>query len=96
MRLMLGLCLRINVLVYQFKKAAVYLIDVREKVLEHTSIQTGIKSELMTFSVNCNQKVQVVGTICRGSVTIHSSKHTVYSIPHIDSPDNMLLQIKCH
>ena len=45
-----------NKLIRKFKMAAGDVISIKEQVMEHTYIPTGIKRELVRFGVDCNQK----------------------------------------
>ena len=45
--------------------------------MEYTYIPTGIKSELVRFDMDCNQKGYVVWAVVEGQVAIHSSGQTV-------------------
>ena len=56
-------------------------IDGKENVLKHTYIQTVIEMVFVRFGLNYVQKGQVVGIVCAGSVTIHSSGQTISSFP---------------
>ena len=52
--------------------------------MEYMYIPTGIKWELVRSGVDCHWKGQVVGTIERRPVAIHSSGQTTSSLAHIE------------
>ena len=57
----------------------------RGQVMENTYIPAGYGvHKLVRFGVDCNQKGQVVGTVGRRPVVIHSSGQTISSLPHIE------------
>ena len=59
------------------------LVSVRGQVMEYVYIPTGIKGEMMRSGVDCHWKGQVVGTVGRRPVAIHSSGQTISSLAHI-------------
>ena len=63
--------------------AASDLVSVRGQVMEYTYIPTGIKGEMVRSGVDCRWKGQVVGTVGRRPVAIHSSGQTISSLAHI-------------
>ena len=52
--------------------AASDLVSVRGQVMEYPYIPTGIKGEMVRSGVDCHWKRQVVGTVGRRLVAIHS------------------------
>ena len=64
--------------------AASDLVSVREQVMEYTYIPTGIKGEMVGSGMDCHRKGQVVGTVGRRPVAIHSSGQTISSLAHIE------------
>ena len=60
------------------------LVGVRWQVMEYMYIPTGIKREMVRSCVDCQWKGQVVGTVGRGPVPIHSSGQTISSLAHIE------------
>jgi hypothetical protein len=50
----------------------------------YTYIPIGIKREMVRSGVDCHWKGQVVGTVERGPVAIHSSGQTISSLAHIE------------
>ena len=65
--------------------AASDLVSVRGQVMEYTYIPTGIKGEMVRSGVDCHWKGQVLGTVGRRPVTIHSSGETIFNFTHIES-----------
>ena len=63
--------------------AASDLVSGRGQVMEYTYIPTGIKGEMVRSGVDCHWKGQVVGTVGRRPVAIHSSGQTISSLTHI-------------
>ena len=63
------------------------LVSVRGQVMEYTHIPTGIKGEMVRSGVNCHWKGQVVGTVGRRPVAIHSTGRTI-SILTTSSPSS--------
>ena len=63
----------------EFKMAAGDVISIRGQVMEYTYIPTGIRRELVRFSVDCNQKGYVVRTVRGGPVAIHSNGQFSFS-----------------
>ena len=64
--------------------AASDLVSVRGQVMEYPYLPTGINGEMVRSGVDCHWKGQVVGTIGRRPVAIHSSGQTIYSLAHIE------------
>ena len=64
--------------------AASDLVGVRGQVMEYTYIPTGIKREMVRSCVDCHWKGQVVGTVGRRPVAVHSSGQTISSLAHIE------------
>ena len=64
-----------------FKMAASDLVSVRGQVMEYTYIPTGIKREMVRSGADCHRKGQVVGTVGRRLVAIHSSGQTILCVP---------------
>ena len=56
--------------------AASDLVSVRGQVMEYTYIPTGIKQEMVRSGVDCHWKGQVIRTVGRRPVAIHSSGQT--------------------
>ena len=80
LRLMPGLSLEdSNELVSMFKMAASDLVSVRGQVMEYPYIPTGIKGEMVRSGMDCYRKGQVVGTVGRRPVAIHSSGQNTLS-----------------
>jgi hypothetical protein len=52
--------------------------------MEYTYIPTGIKREIVRSGVDCHWKGQIVGTVGRRLVAIHSSGQTISSLAHIE------------
>ena len=52
--------------------------------MEYPYIPTGIKGEIVRSGVDCHWKVQVVGTVGRRPVAIHSSGQNISSLAHIE------------
>ena len=52
--------------------------------MEYPYIPTGIKGEMVRSGVDCHWKGQVVRTVGRRSVVIHSSGQTISSLAHIE------------
>ena len=75
---------RQNELVGKFKMAASDLVGVRGQVMEYTYIPLGIKKEMVRSGVDCHWKGQVVGTVGRRPMPIHSSGKIISSLPHIE------------
>ena len=63
--------------------AASDLVSVRGQVMEYPNIPTGIKGEMVRPGMDCHRKGQVVGTVGRRPVAIHSSGQTISSLAHI-------------
>ena len=63
--------------------AASDLVSVRGQVMEYPYIPTGIKGEMVRSAVDCHWKVQVIRTVGRRPVAIHSSGQTISSLAHI-------------
>ena len=61
-----------NDLVGKFKMVAGDMVSIRGQVMEYTYIPTGIKRKMVRSGVDCDWKGQVVGTVDRGPVAIHS------------------------
>ena len=59
--------------------AAGDMVSIRGQVMEYMYISTGIKREMVRSGVDCHWKGQVVGTVGRGPVAIHSSGQTISS-----------------
>ena len=57
--------------------AASDLVSVRGQVMEYPYIPTGIKGEMVRSGMYCHRKGQVVGTVGRRPVAIHSSGQTI-------------------
>ena len=53
--------------------AASDLVSVRGQVMEYPNIPTGIKREMVRSGVDCHWKGQVVETVGRRPLAIHSS-----------------------
>ena len=64
--------------------AASDLVSVSGQVMEYPYIPTGIKGEKVRSGVDCHKKGQVVGTVGRRLVAIHSSEQTIFSLVHIE------------
>ena len=64
--------------------AASDLVSVRGQVMEYPYIPTGIKGEMVRSGMDCHRKGQVVRTIGRRPVSIHSSGQTISSLAHIE------------
>ena len=62
--------------------AASDLVSVRGQVMEYTFIPTGIKREMARSGVDCHWKGQVIRTVGRRPVAIHSSGQTISSLAH--------------
>jgi hypothetical protein len=58
--------------------------SIRGQVMEYMYIPTGIKRELVRSGVDCYWKRQVIGTVGRRPVAIHSSGQTIFSLAHIE------------
>ena len=71
-------------MVSKFKMAASDLVSVRGQVMEYPYIPTGIKGEMVRSGMDCHRKGQVVGTVGRRPVAIHSSGQTISSLAHIE------------
>ena len=71
-------------MVSKFKMAASDLVSVRGQVMEYPYIPTGIKGEMVKSGVDCHWKGQVVGTVGRRPVAIHSSGQTISTLAHIE------------
>ena len=71
-------------MVSKFKMAASDLVSVRGQVMEYTYIPTGINGEMVRSGVDFHWKGQVVGTVGRRLVAIHSSGQTISSLAHIE------------
>ena len=84
LRLMPWLCLEDNKLVGKFKMAAGDTVSIRGQGMEYTYIPTGIKRETVRSGVDCHWKGQVVRTVGRGPVDIHSSGQAIFSLTHIE------------
>jgi hypothetical protein len=84
LRLMPGLCLEDNKLVGKFKMTVGYMVSIRGQVMEYTYVPTGIKRELVRSGVDSDWNGQVVGTVARGPVAIHSSGQIILSLTHIE------------
>ena len=69
---------RQNELVGKFKMVAGDMVSIRGQVMEYTYIPTGIKREMVRSGVDWHWKGQVVGTVGRGQVAIHSSEQTIF------------------
>ena len=69
-----------NKLIDKFKMAAGDVISIRGQVMEYMYIPIGIKREIW-----CGLQLegQVVGTVGRRPVAIHSSGQTISSLAHI-------------
>ena len=52
--------------------------------MEYPYIPTGIKWEMVRSGMDCHRKGQVVGTVGRRPVTLHSSGQTISSLAHIE------------
>ena len=52
--------------------------------MEYTYIPTDVKRELVRSGMDCHRKGQVVGTVGRRPVAIHSSGQTISSLTHIE------------
>ena len=52
--------------------------------MEYPYIPTGIKGEMVRSGMDCHRKGQVVGTVGRRPVAIHSSGQTISSLAHIE------------
>ena len=68
---------RQNELVCKFKMVAGNMVSIRGQVMEYTYIPTGIKRKMVRSGVDCHWKGQIVGTVGRGPVAIHSSGQTI-------------------
>ena len=66
--------------------AASDLVSFRGQVMEYPYISKGIKREMVRYGVDCQWKGQVIGTVGRGPVAIHSSGQTILVAPFINSP----------
>ena len=64
--------------------AASDLVSVKGQVMEYPYIPTGIKGEMVRSGVDCHWKGQIVGTVGRRPVAIHSSEQTISSLVHIE------------
>ena len=60
------------------------MVSVRGQVMEYPYIPTGIKGEMVRSGMYCHRKRQVVGTVGRRPVAIHSSGQTISSLAHIE------------
>ena len=60
--------------------AASDLVSVWGQVMEYPYIPTGIKAEMVRSGMDCHRKGQVVGTVGRRPVAIHSSGETISSL----------------
>ena len=52
--------------------------------MEYPYIPTGIKGEMMRSGMDCHRKGQVLGTVGRIPVAIHSSGQTISRLAHIE------------
>ena len=52
--------------------------------MEYLYIPTGIKGEMVRSGMDCHRKGQVVGTVGKRPVAIHSSGQTISSLAHIE------------
>ena len=59
------------------------MASVRGQVMEYPYIPTGINREMVRSGVDCQWKGQVVATVGRRPVAIHSSGQTISSLAHI-------------
>ena len=85
LRLMPGLLSRgQNEFVCKFKMAVGDMVNIRGQVMEYTYIPTGIKKEMVRSGVDCHWKGQIVETVGRGPVAIHSSGQAISSLAHIE------------
>ena len=66
-------------MVSKFKMAASDLASVRGQVMEYPFIPIGIKGEMVRSGVDYHWKGQVIGTVGRRPVAIHSSGQTISS-----------------
>ena len=64
--------------------AASDLVNVRGQVMEYTYIPSEIKGEMVRSGVDSHWKGQVIGTVGRRPVAIHSSRQTISSLAHIE------------
>ena len=71
-------------MVSKFKMAESDFVSVRGQVMEYPYIPTGTKGEMSRSGVDCHWKGQVVGTVGRRLVAIHSSGQTISSLAHIE------------
>ena len=71
-------------MVSKFKMAASDLVSVTGQVMEYTYIPTEIKGEMVRSGVDCHWKRQVVRTVGRRRVAIHSSGQNISSLAHIE------------
>ena len=60
------------------------LVSVRGQVMEYPYIPTGIKGEMVRCGMDCHWKGQVVRTVGRRPVAIHSSGQTISNLAHIE------------
>ena len=60
------------------------LVCIRGQVMEYPYIPTGNKGKMVRSGVDCHWKGQVVGTVGRRPVAIHSSRQTISSLIHIE------------
>ena len=51
--------------------------------MEYPYIPTGIKWEMVRSGMDCHRKGQVIGTVGRRPMAIHSSGQTISSLAHI-------------
>ena len=68
----------------KFKMVVGDVINIRGQVMEYPYIPTGIKGEMVRSGMVCHRKGQVVGTVGRRPVVIHSSGQTISSLAHIE------------
>ena len=59
-------------------------ISIRGHVLGNTYIPTRIERELVRSGVNCDWKGQIVGIFREGTMAIHSSGQTAFSLINIE------------
>ena len=64
--------------------AASDLVSVRGQVMEYPYIPTGIKREMVRSGVDCHWMGQVIRTVGRRPVAIHSSGQTIFRLMHIE------------
>ena len=69
------------------------LVSIRGQVMEYTYIPAGVKREMVRSSVDCHWKGQVIGTVGRGLMAIHSSGQTISSLAHIEGITLVLYKI---